>query len=78
MSEVFEGVVKLWSARGWGYLIRRSDLQNYFVHVSQVENRADLQFGDIVTFSLAPSTNRPDQLCAVNVKIVERAKAVRQ
>ena len=74
----YEGVVKSWfSERGFGFILRIPSGENLFAHISHVENRCELQRGDIVTFEISDTGRRNGAPQAVNIVLVKRLADVK-
>jgi cold shock CspA family protein len=47
-----------------------------FFHLSDVEGRVILSAHDLVSFEIVPSLRKPEQTCAVRIKLSKREEAV--
>ena len=69
-------VVKYNRTGSYGFIQElREHGSEIFFHISKVDNRIVLKPGDIVTYSTAPNSLKPNQIQAVDIRLVKQDAA---
>ncbi len=74
-GKTFIGKCVKWDPRGYGFL-EVSGLGTIFVHPNDLLNAADLQPGDVVSFSLAPDRRHAGRMRATAVSLLDETEAL--